>query len=104
MCSQVRRRFCGVFTARSELCKVLFLALSLTFLYVYDISGELLNGFAQGRCVWSLARTSLNVKVKSQRVKVTMVKTQGFRQISLEYELICDIHTEDLFGSLLERV
>ena len=57
VCSQVRGRFCGVFTARSELCKVLFLALSLTFLYVYDISGELLNGFApysQGRCVWPL--------------------------------------------------
>jgi len=31
-------------------------------------------------------------------------KKRGFRQISLEYELICYIHTEDLFGSLLERV
>ena len=50
----------------SELCKVLFLALSVTFLFVYEISREPLNGFApnsQGRRVWSLARTSSKVKV-----------------------------------------
>jgi len=48
---------------------VLFLALSVTFLFVYEISWELLNGFApnsHGRRDWSLARTSLNVKVKGQ--------------------------------------
>jgi len=49
--------------ACSELLKVLFLVLSVTYLFVY----EPLNGFApnsQGRHAWSLARTSLNVKVK----------------------------------------
>jgi len=62
----------GVITARSKLRKVLFLALSVTFLvflFVYEISREPLNGFApnsQGRRVSSLARTSLNVKVKGQ--------------------------------------
>ena len=38
-------------------------------MFAYEISREPLNGFApnsQGRRVWSLARTSLNVKVKSQ--------------------------------------
>ena len=56
-----------VCTACSELRKVLFLALSVTFLFVYEISWEPLNGFApnsQERRVWSLARMSLNVKVK----------------------------------------
>ena len=36
---------------------------------MYEISRELLNGFApnsQGRHVWSLALTSLNVKVKGE--------------------------------------
>jgi len=40
------------------------------FFVVNQISPEALNGFApnsQGRCVWSLAQTSLNVKVKDQR-------------------------------------
>ena len=50
----------------SELRKVLFLALSVTFLFVYEISREPLNGFApnsQGRRVWSIARMSSKVKV-----------------------------------------
>jgi len=58
-----------IFTARSELHKVLFLSLSVTFLFVYEISPEPLNGFvpnSQGRLVWSLAWTSLNVKVRGQ--------------------------------------
>jgi len=49
---------------------VLFWALSVAFLFVYEISREPLNGFvpnSQGRRVWSLARTTLNVKVKGQR-------------------------------------
>jgi len=49
--------------------KVLFLALSVTFLFVPHISWEPLNGFvpnSQGRCVWTLTRTSLNVKVKGK--------------------------------------
>jgi len=57
-------------TARSELRKVLFLAKSMTFLFACEISREPPNGFApnsQGRHAWSLARTSLNVKVKGQR-------------------------------------
>jgi len=58
-----------IFTTHSELCEVLFLALSVTFLFVYEISLELLNGFApnsQGRRVWSLTQTSLKVKIKGQ--------------------------------------
>jgi len=35
-----------MFTARGELRKVLFLALSVTFLFVREISREPLNGFA----------------------------------------------------------
>jgi len=58
------------FTARSELRKVLFLAPSVCgFLFVYEISREPLNRCAQNsqeRLVWSLARTSLKVKVKGQ--------------------------------------
>ena len=59
----------SVFTASSELRKVLLLALfgaACDFLFVYEISREPLNGFApnsKGRCVWSVARTSLKVKV-----------------------------------------
>ena len=58
-----------VFTAFSELHKVLFLALSVPFLFVCEISRELLNGFAPNsheRHVWSLAGTSLNVKGQGQ--------------------------------------
>ena len=71
-----------LFTARSELRKVLFLTPSMTFLFVYEISWEPLNGFApnsQGRRVWSLARTSLNVKVKGQRLRSPGTKTDFFR-------------------------
>jgi len=54
----------------SELQKVLFLAPSVCgFLFMYEISRELLNGSApnsQGRRVWSLTWTSLKVKVKGQ--------------------------------------
>jgi len=49
--------------------EILFIALSVDFLFVTQIFWELLNVFApnsQGRRVWSLARTSLNVKVKGQ--------------------------------------
>jgi len=57
-------------TARSELRKVRFWALSLTFLFAYETSREPLNGFApnsHGRRNWSIARMSLHVKVKGQR-------------------------------------
>jgi len=57
----------------SKLRKVLFVALSVTFLFVYEIPREPLNGFApnsQGRRVWSLAHKVVNVKVKGQRSKV----------------------------------
>jgi len=61
----------AVVTARSELRKVLFFgAVSLWFLFVYEIPPERLNGFARnsrGRRVWSLAWTSSKVKVKCQR-------------------------------------
>jgi len=48
----------------------LFLALSATFLFVCEISREPLNGLAsnsQGRRVWSLARTSMKVKVTTDK-------------------------------------
>ena len=67
-----------IFTVRSELRTVLFLALSVTFLFVYEISREPLNGFApnsQGRRIWSLAWMSLNVKVKVQRSRSPGIKT-----------------------------
>jgi len=35
-----------IITARNELRQVQFLALSVTFLFVYEISWEPLNGFA----------------------------------------------------------
>ena len=71
-------RQCQHFSARSELRKVLFLAPSVCgFLYAYEISRELLNGFvpnSHGRRVWSLAWTSLKVKVKGQRSKVNVTR------------------------------
>jgi len=51
---------------------MLFLVLFVTFLFVNQIFPEWLHGFApnsQARRVWSLARTSLNVKVKGQGTK-----------------------------------
>ena len=42
----------------------------MVFLFVYEISRELLNGFSpnsQGRRGWSLARKDLKVKFKGQR-------------------------------------
>jgi len=56
-------------TARSELRKVLFLALSVTFLFVYEIYPEQLYGFAPNSHsirVWSLAWANLKIKVEGQ--------------------------------------
>ena len=70
--SCMTKKRCGqwVITTRSELQKVLFLAPSVcVFLFVYEISREQLKGFASNshrRRVWSLAGTSLKVKVKDQ--------------------------------------
>jgi len=58
-----------MFTMHSELQKVLFLSLSVTFCLGITYLGEPLNGFApdsQERHVWSLTRTSLKVKSKGQ--------------------------------------
>jgi len=55
-----------------------FLALSVTFLFVYDICREPLNGFAPNsheRRVRSLGRANLNVKVKGQRSRPSGTKT-----------------------------
>ena len=58
-----------IITARSELRKVLFLAPSdCDFLFVCEISWESLPN-SHGRRVWSLAGTSLKVKVKVTRDK-----------------------------------
>jgi len=57
------------------------LAVSVTFLFVYEISRESLNGFArnsQGGRVWSLARTCLKVKVKDQRSRSPWTKAAFF--------------------------
>jgi len=64
-------RVSHIFTTHSKLHKVQFLVLTVPvpfvgFLFVNQIYPELLNRFppnSQGRRVWSLARTSLNVKV-----------------------------------------
>ena len=55
-----------------------FGAVSLCFLFLYEISREPLNGFApnpQGRRVWSLAQTSLKIKVKDKRSRSPGTKT-----------------------------
>ena len=73
-------------TARIELRKVLFLALSVTFLFVYEISPEPADGFApnsRGRRVWSLDRKSLDVKVKGQRSRSPGTKTGFSADISV---------------------
>jgi len=60
--------FCWIFLPHAVNC-VRFYFWRCDFLFVYEISWELLNGFApnsRGRCGWSLAQTSLNVKVKGQ--------------------------------------
>ena len=60
----------------------MFLALSVTFLFVYEISREPLNEFvpnSQGRCVWSLAQTTLNVKVKGQVARDRKCRFRAFR-------------------------
>ena len=59
-----------IINAHSELWKVLFFGAVSLWLFVYEISLEPLNGFvpnSHGRRVWSLAQTSLKVKVKGQR-------------------------------------
>jgi len=63
---------------------VLFLALSVTFFYIFlsvhQISAEPLNGFtpnSQGICDWSLSQSSFKVMVKGQRAMSTGTKT-GF--------------------------
>jgi len=66
----------AIIAAHSELHKVLFLALSVTFLFDYEISQALLNGFApnsQQRRVWSVARTSLKVKVNFSSLRAVYV-------------------------------
>ena len=65
---------------RSELHNVLFLALSVTFLFVHEISRETLHCFAPNSHRtrdWSLAQASLNVKAKV-KVKVTTAKNGVF--------------------------
>ena len=68
------RYFFGYFySTQVKFCFQRCLTLFCFCLFVNQISREPLNGFAtnsQGRRVWSLARTSLNVKVKGQKSKV----------------------------------
>jgi len=73
----------SVFTARSELRKVLFWALSVTFLFMYDIPRDPLNGFApnsQGKCerVRSLAWTNLKVKANFGGLRVVYTWKNAF--------------------------
>ena len=70
MCFLLNALQARLITARTELQNVLFLAPSVCFLFVYEISREPLNGFApysHGRRVWPLARTSLKVRVEVHR-------------------------------------
>ena len=69
-----------IFTARSELRKVLFLAPSVCFFV--EISREPLNEFAPNSHGWrvrSLARTSLKVKVRGQRSRSPGTTKRHFR-------------------------
>jgi len=72
----------AIFTARSELQRFCFWRRqSVGFLFVHEISREPLNGFAPNSHrirvlrTWSLARTSLKVKVKDQRSRSLGQKT-----------------------------
>jgi len=68
-CTAVEATFLNSIYRTQWTRKLLFLARSVCFLFVYEISLEPLNGFApnsHGRRVWSVARTSLKVKVKGQ--------------------------------------
>ena len=59
--------------------------LSVTFLFVHEISREPLNGFApnsQGRRVWYLAPMCLNAKVKGQRARSPGTKKRPFSALS----------------------
>ena len=74
-----------VFTAHTELRKVLFFGAACDFLFVYEISREPLNGFtpsSHGRRACSLARRSLNVKVKCQRSRSPGTKKRHFSDFS----------------------
>ena len=62
-----------------------FGAVSLCFLFLHEISRELLSGFvpnSQGRRVWSLARTSLKVKVNNNICHVITLRSSKFRKLS----------------------
>ena len=80
-------------TARSELCKVLFLALSVTFLFVYEISREPLNGFApnsHGRLVRpSLERVSMSRSKALSAASVRFMCGKTFLAYSLNYFIQC---------------
>jgi len=72
-----------IVTTLSKLWRVLFLAPSVCgfCLFVYEISPERLKGFApnsHGRRVWSRTQTSLKVKVKGWKFKVTRDKNSVF--------------------------
>ena len=62
-------------------CGVSVLALSVTFLFVYEISLEPQYWFApssHARRAWSLAQMSLKIKVKGQRSRSSGTKTAFF--------------------------
>jgi len=65
-------------TARSYLWEVVFGAVSLCFLFLYEISREPLNEFApNSHSVWSLARTSLKVRCQMSRSPETKTALFG---------------------------
>jgi len=58
------------------------------FLFVYEISQELLNAFvpnSQGRCVWFLAQMSLNAKVKGQGLQGQKRVFDAFASLRVVY-------------------
>ena len=98
----------SLLTAVSKLWKGLFLVLSVCgFLFVYEISCEPLNEFApnsHGRRIWSIARTSLKVKVTWDK-KTAFFSPLGacvwfmFGKTSLASSLFCVIMS---FGLLVQ--
>ena len=93
-----------MFTTHSELRQVLFLAMSLTFLFVYEISLEPLNGFgptSQRRGVWSLAWTSFNVMPNSHGRGVWSLTRMSLK-VEVNFGRLCAVYVrKNIFAVVL---
>jgi len=92
----------------SDLRTVLFLALSVTFLFVYEISPEPLNGFAPIDREDVSGPSSHEFKCQGQRSKVKVTtdkKNDNFgRYLGNRCTDLRQIHTEDVFALSLRRI